>query len=179
MRAATVIFLWILLAAGGLAQPPDRKLLERITKSPDLSLVSSMEGRSFAGGGGFALGKKPTVPTAFGFDEKASTPEFGGNRSFLGIKNPWFGNKVYDSGAANVLPKSLIANADRKFTVAGESTAPYSGAGKMMAGVPAGAVPTRAFAGRGGAQGALDQISAQLGKGLTIDDVREILNKNQ
>ena len=38
-------------------------------------------------------------------------------------------------------------------------------------------MPLRPFLGRGGAQGSLDQIADKVKKEMTIDEVRELLNK--
>ena len=40
-------------------------------------------------------------------------------------------------------------------------------------------VQTSAYLGRGGAQGSLDQISDKIDKNMTIEQVRELLNKNR
>ncbi|HRJ71192.1 MAG TPA: hypothetical protein PLS03_03145, partial [Terrimicrobiaceae bacterium] len=86
--------------------------------------------------------------------------------------------KVYVAEKANVFSKSLIPNADREVEVGKSQTREYYQAEKS---VKTGdeIVKTQPYFGRGAAQGAMDKLSERVGQDMTIDEVREILNKGQ
>jgi len=135
---------------------------------------SPMNSKAFAGNSTLNIKGSQT--------EKASAylgaKKFGGSdsfttRDFFGLKNPWFGKKVYNSDAASLWSKSLVANADKKFAVSATSEKAYKDATKQaQKSTPV--VEQKPFIPRGAAQGALDKAN----KDLSIDDVRSILNKN-
>ena len=117
MRAGTLL-IWFLTAVCCFAQQADKKLLDRVTAKPDMSLLNAMNGKKFEGGGGFLLDKKPASSSRkFVYEPKVSVEGYRNVRSFLGVKNPWLGKMVYDSGKASVWSKSLVANAGTKIPV--------------------------------------------------------------
>ncbi len=62
------------------------------------------------------------------------------------------------------------------YPVADARVREFPAAGKQAA-LGDSTVPLRPFLGRGGAQGSLDQIADKVKKEMTIDEVRELLNK--
>lgn len=122
------------------------------------------EGRAFAGTGQY-------------HDIKAARTKEFTTREFLGIRNPWFGKKVYATEAARELNRYLLA--DRGYASSpvetesapdGERAAVLRDAGKVDS--------NRAFAVRGKSQGSID-ASYPSGAALSIDEVRELLNRNR
>lgn len=177
MRTGPFIILWLLACACCIAQQADKKLLDRVTAKPDMSLVNSMDGKKF-NGAGFSISKKAAGPSEFLYDQKLSAEKYRSVRSFLGLKNPWFGKKVYDSSQASLWSKSLVVNAGKKVPVESAQTRRFYQSGKKAA-EREDPVKTSAYLGRGSAQGSLDQISEKIDKNMTIEQVREILNKNR
>jgi len=177
VRAVRSIALWLLAGACCLAQQDDKKLLQRVTAKPDMSLINPMNEKKFYGGG-FFLNKKTAGLSKFMHDQKLSTEKYRNVRSFLGLRNPWFGKMVYDSNQANLWSKTLVINADKKIPVESAQTQKFYPAEKKAARREE-PVKTSAYLGQGSAQGSLDQLSDKIDKNMTIEQVREILNKNR
>lgn len=106
--------------------------------------------------------------------KSATTKEFG-TRSFFGIRNPWFGKKTYETQAARELTRYVLS--DKSFASRAVDTKAARDAGKRAAGVD-GAVDTRDFLARGKSQKSLDNTYPS-GKSLSLDEVRELLNRNR
>lgn len=156
----------------GLAQQQERTLLERINR-PDTTLESSMQGKVFGGGGGVRVKDSAVVREFSGANREAGLKEFGGTRSFFGIKNPWFGKRTFETGQAAMVRDAGIS---REFATRGARTREFAAA-EQSANLGESKTPVRPFLVRGEAQGALDGISDKVKKEMTIDEVRELLNK--
>ena len=172
--APTLLALLALPAFLG-AQQQERKLLERIQR-PDRELTNPMQTKSFNSGGG--VGIKDAAMGRHAFAGARSTPlkEFAGTRSFFGIKNPWFGNRVFETKPAEFSKSGGLGNLNAAYPVRDALTQEFPSS-KKQAGVGTSSVPIRPFLVSGEAQGALEQISGNLSKEMTIDDIRELLNK--
>ena len=177
MRAWPFLFFWLLAGACCFAQQADKKLLDRVTAKPDMSLINPMNDKTFEGEG-FSLGKKAAGSSKFLYDQKFSAEKYRNVRSFLGLKNPWFGKMVYNASQASLWSKTLEVNAGKKVPVESAQTQKFYQAEKKAARREE-AVKTSAYLGRGSAQGSLDQISDKIDKNMTIEQVRELLNKNR
>jgi hypothetical protein len=177
MRWIRLLAVWLLASACGFAQQDEKKLLERILAKPDMSQINPMNGKKFDGGG-FFLKKPAANSSAFGYDQKISTEKYGNVRSFLGLKNPWIGKRIYDANTATVWSKTLIANGNTAFPVETAKTQKFYQADRKAA-RREDPVRTSPYLGKGSSQGRLDQISDKIDKNMTIEQVREILNKNQ
>ena len=178
MRAGTLL-IWFLTAVCCFAQQADKKLLDRVTAKPDMSLLNAMNGKKFEGGGGFLLDKKPASSSRkFVYEPKVTVEGYRNVRSFLGVKNPWLGKLVYDSGKASVWSKSLVANAGTKIPVEPAPTQGFFQGGKKAAKREE-PMKTSTYPARGKAQGSVNQFSDKIDKNMTIEQVREILNKNR
>jgi hypothetical protein len=171
------ISLWFLAGACCFAQQEEKKLIERVLAKPDMSLINPMNEKKFDGGG-FLLKKAATGPSSFAYDQKTSPEKYRNVRSFLGLKNPWFGKKIYESNQASVWSKTLITNADAQFPAETARAEKFSQADKKASRRKE-PVKTSAYLGRGSSQGRLDQISEKIDKNMTLEQVREILNKNR
>jgi len=153
------------------AQQQEQRMMDRIL-NPDRERANPMgtkafsakpfEGREFEGAGGYTGVKA------------ARTKEFT-TREFFGIRNPWFGKKVYSTEAARELNRYVLADRDyssrsveTRAAVDENRTAPLREA--------TGKDNTREFLARGKAQGSIDATYPS-GGALTIDEVRELLNR--
>lgn len=178
MRWIRPFAVWLLASACCFAQQQDeKKLIERILAKPDMSQINPMNGKKFDGGGFFL--KKPAASSSdFAYEQKAPTEKYRNVRSFLGLKNPWIGKRVYDASTTTVWSKTLAANANTAYPVETAKTQKFYQADRKAA-RREDPVRTSPYLGKGSSQGRLDQISDKIDKNMTIEQVREILNKNQ
>lgn len=154
------------------AQQQERKLLDRIQR-PNMELTNPMQAKSFEGGGGMEMKSASIGKTPYDAGKTANLKEFSGTRSFLGIKNPWFGNRVFETKAA---PLTGLANFNSSFQVRDAAVGGFSASDKK-ARVVSSDLNLRPFLISGKSAQGLDQISDKISKEMTIDDIREILNK--
>lgn len=113
---------------------------------------------------------------AYGGVKEARTKEFG-TRRFLGIRNPWFGKKVYATDAARELNRYVLADRDYASRPVETGAARDEGRSAVLRDATE-ADNSRAFALRGKSQGSID-ASYPSGGALTIEEVRELLNRNR
>jgi len=163
-------------AASVYGQTQEKKLMDRI-KRPDMEMSSPMQGKAFGGKtGSLALRQAGESKDSYAGVRDAYIKDFPYTRSFLGIKNPWFGGKVYDSKTADTFSKSVIVNADREVPVRkAEASGYYDAAKGANFGSPV--VPVRQYIPQPSAQGAVNKITDKINNKMTIDEVRELLNK--
>lgn len=105
----------------------------------------------------------------------ARTKEFA-TRKFLGIRNPWFGKKVYETEAARELTRYVLSDKEFASRAVEPKAAREEGRAAWQFDE---AVDTRQFLGRGKSQGSLDATQAQGGAPLSLNEVRELLNRNR
>ena len=174
---------WLILFFLGLAMPPivnaqvqEKKLMDRIN-SPDRNQASQFQNKSFGSTGSSWVKSASFSSTAYQGVKDARIKGYSEVRSFLGLKNPWLGKKVYETGSSAYQSRGSVTGKDEAYRVKGAKTGSFSQSSKT-ASTPSAAVPTRAFGLKGAAQGALDQDS-KIHKQMTIDEVRELLNKSR
>lgn len=171
-----VLAVCILPRAGAQEQEPG--FLDRVTAAPDMEREYEMASKPFVPSTGLEM------KSAGGFDKSATglgefkTTSARETRTFLGVRNPWFGKKTAEAGTARIIEKTPLA--EKAFPV---ELAPADDRGRYVESSKSAAgsdkrVETRRFALGGTAQGALDLISEGMKRELSIDEVREILNKN-
>ncbi len=177
MRGFRWILAWCLSGACCFAQQDEKKLLERVLAKPDMSQINPMNEKKFESGG-FLAKKAAPGSSSFLYQQKASPGKFENVRSFLGIKNPWIGRKVYDPGQENVWSKTLIQNKETAYPVESIKAGKFHEA-ERRASRREQPFRTSPYLAQGSAQGRLDQLSEQIDKNMTIEQVREILNKNR
>jgi hypothetical protein len=177
VRAFGWIFACCLGGACCFAQQDEKKLLERILAKPDMSQINPMNAKKFDSAG-FLMKKAPAESSSFLYRQKASTGKYENVRSFLGIKNPWIGKKVYEPNQASVWSKTLIRNKDTAYPVESAKVGKFHEADRSASRREQ-PFRTSPYLAQGSAQGRLDQLSEQIDKNMTIEQVREILNKNR
>ncbi|MFM8364100.1 MAG: hypothetical protein ACKOAS_03010 [Verrucomicrobiota bacterium] len=169
----TAAFAAMALPALLCAQEQERKLLDRIQR-PDMELSNPMQKKSFERDGGVSIREAP-IARAYAGTKDATAKEFAGTKSFFGIKNPWFGNRVFEAREAPLMARGG-GNLAAAYPVRDARVGDYKDSTKKAA-LGQSVTEVRPFLAQGGAQGSLDQISDKIRKEMTIDEVRELLNK--
>jgi hypothetical protein len=165
---------WVFLFAAlcfASGQDQERKLVERLLK-PDLTLQNEAQNKKFTGDGSASINKRANVRTFYA-QQKTRSKSYSGTRDFATSQ---FYSQTYHNGrgAYDVSSRQTMANSRAIYanqTARGVRDAPQSGkavASRAYAG-------TRPFLDEGKSQKSLNQQNAP----LTIDQVRELLNKNK
>jgi hypothetical protein len=153
------------------AQDQERKLVDRLLK-PDMTLQNDSQNKKFTGDGSASINKPATVGS-FYVHQKTRSKNFSGTRDFATsqfyFKTYHGGRSAYEVSSQQPLAKSGFAHANQ--TARGVRNAPQSGK-KVASRAYAGSRP---FLDEGKSQKSLNQQNAP----LTIDQVRELLNKNK
>jgi hypothetical protein len=176
VRPVGLILLWF-FAACCFGQSDEKKLLERVLAKPDMSQINPMNGKKFDSGG-FLLKKTGSASSKFSYEQKTSAEKYRNVRSFLGLKNPWIGKKVYESNQASIWSKTAISNQAAKFSVKSAASGKFYEA-ERRASRREDPFRTSRYEAQGSSQGRLDQVSEKIDKNMTIEQVRELLNKNR
>lgn len=156
------------------AQEQEKKLLDRIQK-PNMQLGNPLQSKAFSSVSGAGVKTASFANKTHGTAQSGALREFSGTRSFMGIKNPWFGQRAYDAKSA-LLSSRLGLDTSKSYALKSAATESFSEVSKK-ANATKQPVPIKPFLVQGEAQGALLQISDKVKKEMTIDDVRELLNK--
>ena len=169
----TSFAVWALLVTGlccVYAQDQEKKLVDRLLK-PDMALQNDAQNKKFIGDGSASMNKRANVGTFF-VHQKSHSKSFG-TRDFSTTQ---FYSQTYRGGrtAHEVSSQQTVANSKATYanqTARGVRNAPQSGkkvASREYAG-------NRPFLGEGTRQKSLNRQNEP----LTIEQVRELLNKNK
>ncbi len=171
MRA---FFLFLTLTTGfasAQVQKQEPKFADRLLR-PDMSLANPAQGRKFTAVGGTPVDKKFVTKSFYSGDQRAS-------RSFWGSKA--FSSKDFATGkfyraeaAANARTKAQLAYANARFPTRESALVRSSAAEGKVVRMRAYA-DCRPFLGEGTRQ----EILSREDKRLTIDEVRQLLNRNR
>ena len=152
-------------------QDQEKKLVDRLLK-PDMTLQNDAQNKKFTGDGSASINKRATV-RSFYVHQKPRTQNFSGTRDFTTsqFQSQAYhgGRRAYEVSSHQTMANSRFAYANQ--TARGVRDAPQSGK-KVASRAYAG---TRPFLDEGKSQKSLNQQNAP----LTIDQVRELLNKNK
>ena len=164
---AGLLFL-IALAPGALAQDQERKLVDRLLR-PDTTLQNPAQNKKFATAATPADRHSPV--RAFPLENKTRSKSFSGTRDFSTrqLTFPSFSGAGHAPGTSKAAPGSRLAFATQ--SVGNLHSAPDSDKkrpGRAYA-------QSRPFLGEGKSQKSLNRQNAP----LTIEQVRELLNKNK
>lgn len=172
----TILIAFLLLAslASGFSQTQEVKLVDRIMK-PNMEMGNPLQGKSFSETSAVKLRNSPAASRGFYDIKDAMTKDFPFTRSFLGVKNPWFGGKVYTTKETAMLSKYDVKKAGAGLDKSTDVTGYYSATKDANFGSPV--VPLSTFVPKPGAAGAVSRISDKINEKMTIDEVRELLNK--
>jgi len=172
----TSFAVWFLLTASLCcvrAQDQEKKLVDRLLK-PDMTLQNDAQNKKFIGDGSASINKRANVGT-FYVHQKPRSKNFSGTRDFSTTQ---FYSQTYRSGrtAYEVSSQQTLANSKATYANANQTARGVRGApqsGKKVA--------SRAYAGNrpflieGTNQKSLNRKTEP----LTIEQVRELLNKNK
>ena len=189
VRFLLPIVLLICGVAAGRAQQQERKLLDRIMQ-PDTTLEFDLRKSSAIGSRAYAAGSARVKE--FHYTQKAEPKTFR-TREFHGTKTAWMGDFKFSTKEANSRGKYEIPNAGKSAETKSMRVKQASESDKTMAtrALPDGNREYRGSLIRPRSQDRLTQqgpgaqadrtIGWQGGnlKPMTIDDVRELLNKNK
>jgi hypothetical protein len=160
-----------LCVARASAQEQEQKLLERVLK-PDMSLQNHQQDKQFTGGGSVTV--KQARTKSFFFFKRRPEKEFPAG-SFNAKE--FSGTRVsqYQKAEAYVTTKRRIPKADVPYSTAAFASVREATDANKSVDIPEFGAATRPYLGRGKSQKALSQQD----RPLTIDQVRELLNKNK
>ena len=170
----TSFAVWTLLTAGlccAHAQDQERRLVDRLLK-PDMTLQNDAQNKKFVGDGSASINKRANVGT-FYVHQKPRSKNFSGTRDFSTTE---FYSQTYRGGrtAYETSSQQTLANSKAPYanqTTRGVREAPQSGK-KVASRAYAG---NRPFLDEGKSQKSLNRQNEP----LTIEQVRELLNKNK
>jgi hypothetical protein len=153
------------------AQDQERKLVDRLLK-PDMTLQNDAQNKKFTGDGSASINKRANVGTFF-VHQKPHSKAFSGTKDFSTTQ---FYSQTYRGGrtAYEVSSKQTPANSRSAYanqTARGVRDSPQSGK-KVASRAYAG---NRPFLDEGKSQKSLNRQNEP----LTIEQVRELLNKNK
>lgn len=156
--------------------PKEKGLLDRLM-NPDRGSKSAYEGKVFNPGGEF-------------HEKKVSTKEFAGSKNFgsktyetknfEGSNKSWLGNLLFPE---KKLPENLqgaARDSGKTFASKDVPVKDFDGTGKASSFSSKGAFETKEITLKGKTQGAIDNdphLQEAVKKGLSIDDVKRLLNK--
>jgi hypothetical protein len=152
-------------------QDQERKLVDRLLK-PDMTLKNDAQNKKFIADGSSPINKRATVGT-FYVHQKTHSKKFSGTRDFstsqFYSQTYHGGRKAYEASSQRSVANIRSAYANQ--TARGVRDAPQSGKKVTSRGYAG----SRPFLDEGKSQKSLNQHNAP----LTIDQVRELLNKNK
>ncbi len=154
------------------AQQQDSQMLERIL-NPDRNRTSPIGEKGLSSGGYPAREFKGG---GFSGVKQAPTREYR-TRSFLGIRNAWFGRPVHETRAAREINRYVFS--DKAYATQAVPVRPDRDASRTNAdNAKASPSADRPFLGRGKSQKILDQDYPEPAP-MTIEQVRELVNRNR
>ncbi|MDQ6655511.1 MAG: hypothetical protein M3Y80_06845 [Verrucomicrobiota bacterium] len=168
---------WIILAllacgiAAAGAQEQERKLMDRVLK-PDMSLQNEMQAKQFGVRGNAEA--KQVHTKSFYVADRRQEKQYAGAR-VVTPKAFAAPQSSFQDAQANLSTRTRIARADTPFAAGGYGGVKTSWDSGKSVETGSFAGSDRPFLVRGKSQKAISQKNKQ----LTIDDVRELLNKNK
>jgi len=157
-------------------QQQESGMLERI-QNPKME-ASKMQDKAFSSGGGMQV--KSFNTGAFTGSKSASTGEFK-TKSFFGIRNPWFGRTVFETSSSTFANRPA-REGTKAFDTSAFAVKANSAANRTSSLVDEelpNSVRPRETILPGKAQGSVDKFTQNLSDDLTVDEVRDLLNKGK
>ncbi len=175
LRFACLLALATATVGGGAAslraQKQERGMMERI-QHPDMSLAFHPANKRFGGrAGGSGIGEKSATTRPFLFGRSATLKSYRA-RGFAGSRG--FASNTFAGRDRMAAVNTPAAGADRAFSTRDVAVREARDAGKSL---PVRAARLPNFTPVGKRQGALDE--QQRTRPMTIDEVRELLNKSR
>jgi hypothetical protein len=180
MSRLICIFVLCLAPALAPAQMTADKIAEDVVKTMETPkpMVAAMNTKTFQSGGDMGIRPAAISENSFKYESKGLTSTFKTSRSFLGIKNPWIGKSVYDSKGSPTWSKTIMENSGKTFATNGDvQVKGFNDSKKSSSQGNTAAAKTSEASIQGTAQGSV--LSARAKKEMSIEEVRELLNKNR
>jgi hypothetical protein len=170
-KSSVVVVLLLAVLCSASAQDQEKKLVDRLLK-PDMTLQNDAQNKKFVGDGSASINKRANVGT-FYVHQKPRSRNFSGTRDFSTTQ---FYSQTYRGGRTAYEVSSQQTLTNSKATYANQTArsvrdAPQSGK-KVASRAYAG---NRPFLNEGTNQKSLNRQNEP----LTIEQVRELLNKNK
>lgn len=170
MRRGLLIALVFLFVAHAQAQEQERKLLDRILK-PDTTLQSSEQNKQFVVGGGEVMTKQ--APTRwFFFKKRSAEKEYAGVKNFQ-AKEFSTNTSRYAKQQADTSTRNKLTKVDEPYRTTAYVTRNAHDSSKVAE--TSDYRDVRPFLVKGKSQSSLNPHD----RPMTIDEVRELLNKNK
>ena len=164
-----ILLLAVLYSASG--QDQEKKLVDRLLK-PDMALQNDAQNKKFVGDGSASINKRANVG-AFFIHQKPRSKDFSGTRDFSTTQ---FYSQTYRGGRTAHETSSQQTFANSKAPYATQPARDVREASQSSKKVPSQAYAgNRPFLGEGTNQKSLNRKNEP----LTIEQVRELLNKNK
>ncbi|MEI6492561.1 MAG: hypothetical protein WCO94_08430, partial [Verrucomicrobiota bacterium] len=125
MKTILTVALLFTSLASGFPQTQEAKLVDRIMK-PNMEKANPLRNKAFSGTTAVPLRSSPAVGQTFQGVRDATVKDFS-TRSFLGLKNPWFGSRVFSTKAESQMSAYDVKQASFNKSV---DTTGYHGATK-------------------------------------------------
>lgn len=168
----------VLLPVRLFADDEERSLMQRLL-DPNTNRVSQFDSKTFHGTGNLedSLNRFDTKE----YQSKAGAPTKGFDvRAFLGLKRNQEQEKEFQSGSAQLLEKGQASDATREFRSDAFGTRKAEEAGQTSASASQSSeMQGREADPNPSAQGAITEIGDRLKGSLSIDEIRELLNRKK
>jgi hypothetical protein len=170
-RSFAVCTILAVLICGARGQEQERKLVDRLLK-PDMALQNDAQNRKFTGDGSASINRRASA-RSFYVQRETRSKSFSGTRDFATSRfysQFYHGRRsAYESSSRQTMSNSQFSRANQ--TASGLRNVPQSGKKVASRAYPG----SRQFLDEGKSQKSLNQQNAP----LTIDQVRELLNKKK
>lgn len=170
MRRFYILICAFVALSSGRAQEQERKLVDRLL-NPDMSLANTAQNKKFTTDSKVA--DKPANVGTFYLEQKPAPKSYSATREFTAGR---FHSPVFVAGqkTANTSSRTEIQNADTRPAAPRARRVQETHDARKVA-TSRNYAGERPFLGRGKSQKSLDRKNPP----MTIDDVRELLNKNK
>lgn len=168
-----VLFL-LLLAVCPLARAQETEARIQKILNPDKNSASNLQGKAYYGGKSFQDAGTAPVMKSFYISQRYSAKAYS-PMAYSNVSSFWAGNTKFGTAKANTKGLYEIPNAGKKADTKTMEVKTASDSGKSYA---ANTYETQPFRGTGKSQKILDQQNADR-KAMSIDEVRDLLNKNK
>jgi hypothetical protein len=144
----------------------------------DPALSNSFQSKTFES---TAFSSKKFEAATFQGTKSAELKTFE-THSFFGIKNPWFGRKIFETGKSSLAGREA-SESSREYSAGAFSVKEYGDTKKEALTdtvLPTSATPHKYLgAEQRDKRDGIDKFTQNLSKDLSIDDVRDLLNKGK
>lgn len=164
----------------GVMQANSDGLLDRTTGMPDMERMNAMQNKVFRESDSLRLTKAREADGKNAFNARSfQGREVFWTRSFLGFKNPWIGTKTMRVRPSPLMTRGgSLKNLEAAYSTPDVADARSHFDANKSAPQGGETATTHSYQPRGTAQGAISMENEKISKKMTVQQVRELLNKN-